>query len=595
MGNVGTPTRTRKPYDDLPGSKFVPHPTVDHVEIDNKMKEIMEMSGVICINGQKYKTSIEDLELLGELGSGTCGHVVKMLHKPTQCVMAVKQMRWSGDLEENKRITMDLDVVLKSHDCNYIVNCYGVFINDADVWICMELMATCFDKLLKRLSSPIPEDILGKVALATVKALHYLKERHDVIHRDIKPSNILLDTHGNVKLCDFGVSGRLVNSKAKSGNPGCAAYMSPERIQPPNGSPDYDIRADVWSLGITLVELATGQFPYTDCNSDFAVLSRVLQDDPPSLPIDSNFTPEFHYFINSCLTKDYHQRPKYKRLLQYPFLTRYETKYVDVASWYAEATAQTARLTPNPGRKRSILFWSGDKKKRDPSPVAIDYTSTEQPKTKSESDRIKGVWSSILKSPFFHRRKKSVDNIVRPQQPPNNNNEGMQCSGQHTSSLPGNTSPIVLQRFLHQQIQHINGLRRVHRSTSISPTPRFGTSDSSSFEKDLLSEMKRLRLEDHQPSRIANPSPSPEPPPRINKMVSPLLLRRIAYNNVPEADLPNFINFNMSPCLHRCGIPPQGPARRRPYESNSVPCSPLPQHRYCRGGPSPQPYTINRT
>lgn len=60
----------------------------------------------------------------------------------------------------------------------------------------------------------------------TVKALHYLKERHDVIHRDIKPSNILLDSHGNVKLCDFGVSGRLVNSKAKSGNPGCAAYMS---------------------------------------------------------------------------------------------------------------------------------------------------------------------------------------------------------------------------------------------------------------------------------------------------------------------------------------------------------------------------------
>ena len=68
----------------------------------------------------------------------------------------------------------------------------------------MELMATCFDKLLKKLKRPIPEEVCGKVAVATVKALNYLKEKHDVIHRDVKPSNILLDAKGRVKLCDFG-------------------------------------------------------------------------------------------------------------------------------------------------------------------------------------------------------------------------------------------------------------------------------------------------------------------------------------------------------------------------------------------------------
>lgn len=77
-----------------------------------------------------------------------------------------QQMRRSGNSEENKRIIMDLDVVLKSHDCPYIVQCLGCFITEADVWICMELMATCFDKLLKRLRSPIPENVLGKVTLA---------------------------------------------------------------------------------------------------------------------------------------------------------------------------------------------------------------------------------------------------------------------------------------------------------------------------------------------------------------------------------------------------------------------------------------------
>lgn len=75
-------------------------------------------------------------------------------------------MRKSGNNEENKRIIMDLEVVLKSHDCPYIVQCFGFFMTESDVWICMELMATCFDKLLKRLRISIPEEILGKVTLA---------------------------------------------------------------------------------------------------------------------------------------------------------------------------------------------------------------------------------------------------------------------------------------------------------------------------------------------------------------------------------------------------------------------------------------------
>ena len=78
-----------------------------------------------------------------------------------------QQMRRSGNPEENKRIIMDLDVVLKSHDCPYIVQCLGCFITDADVWICMELMATCLDKLLKKMGNkPIPEPILGKITVS---------------------------------------------------------------------------------------------------------------------------------------------------------------------------------------------------------------------------------------------------------------------------------------------------------------------------------------------------------------------------------------------------------------------------------------------
>lgn len=147
-----------------------------------------------------------------------------------------------------------------------------------DVFIAMELMGTCAEKLKKRVQGPIPERILGKMTVAVsglgrgaagrvlpspspaphpqpcppdtggcpsvtsaaplsplqiVKALYYLKEKHGVIHRDVKPSNILLDERGQIKLCDFGISGRLVDSKAKTRSAGCAAYMAVSGPPPP--------------------------------------------------------------------------------------------------------------------------------------------------------------------------------------------------------------------------------------------------------------------------------------------------------------------------------------------------------------------------
>ncbi|TRY75876.1 hypothetical protein TCAL_09945 [Tigriopus californicus] len=327
---ISTPSPGEK---NLFSSGHLPEASV--IEQERKLKEIMSQTGILCVKHQRVPTKLDDLELVGDLGNGTCGHVVKMRHKPSGQILAVKQMRRTGNSDENKRIIMDLDVVLKSNDCEQIVLCLGCFITDSEVWICMELMSTCFDKLIKQFRQPIPEPICGKVAVSTLKALNYLKETHRVIHRDVKPSNILLDSNGRIKLCDFGISGRLVDSKAKTRSAGCAAYMAPERINPPNPSkPDYDIRADVWSLGITLVELATGHFPYRDCKTDFELLTKVLEDDPPLLPRNQDFSPEFCSFVRDCLMKNYRDRPKYKKLLQHPFILKYEVESVDVGSWY---------------------------------------------------------------------------------------------------------------------------------------------------------------------------------------------------------------------------------------------------------------------
>uniref|UniRef100_UPI00358E9150 dual specificity mitogen-activated protein kinase kinase 7-like n=1 Tax=Myxine glutinosa TaxID=7769 RepID=UPI00358E9150 len=336
------PIRQRQCLALLPHPQFPAPRSLESLELDAKLQEVMRQTGYLTLDGKKYRVAFSDLESLGEMGSGSCGQVWRMRFPPTQQLLAVKQMRRSGNREENKRILMDLDVVLKSHDCPYIVRSFGSFITGTDVFIVMELMDSCAEKLKKRIRGPIPERILGKMAVAILHALHYLKERHGVIHRDVKPSNFLLDSLGRVKLCDFGISGRLVDSRARTRGAGCAAYMAPERIDPPDPSrPDYDIRADVWSLGISMVELATGEFPYLGCHTDFEVLTRVLQEEPPALPLSLPCSPDFRSFVSDCLIKDHRKRPKYQKLLEHNFIRHYKEADVDVGAWYREVVATT--------------------------------------------------------------------------------------------------------------------------------------------------------------------------------------------------------------------------------------------------------------
>ena len=135
-------------------------------EYERKLEDIMKLTGVLNIDGKKFPTPIEELLPLGDLGNGTCGHVVKMKHKESGKIIACKQMRRTGNSEETKRIVMDMDVVLKSHDCREIVVCLGCFITASDVWICMELMATCFDKLIKLLKEQQLSQIILHICTA---------------------------------------------------------------------------------------------------------------------------------------------------------------------------------------------------------------------------------------------------------------------------------------------------------------------------------------------------------------------------------------------------------------------------------------------
>ncbi|KAF5277349.1 hypothetical protein FQA39_LY06162 [Lamprigera yunnana] len=683
LGNIPNSSSpvVKRPHE-LP---FSPKRT-DNLETDRKLKEIMKISGKLKIKNNTYMTELKDMEHIEELGNGTCGHVVKMLHRPSTEIIAVKQMRRSGNSEENKRIIMDIEVVIKSHDCPYIVHCLGCFITDAEVWICMELMATCFDKLLKRLKKAIPESVIGKVTVATVKALSYLKEKHGVIHRDVKPSNILLDERGNVKLCDFGISGRLVDSMAKTRSAGCAAYMAPERIEPDPNNPDYDIRADVWSLGITLVELATGVYPYQDCETDFEVLTKVIDQDPPLLPESEEFSPEFRQFISLCLTKDPKQRPKYNKLQNEQFIKNYETADVNVGEWFKIAMEQADLLTNSkalPRHSTSPLMSVRRQNLANQRPIRETYNSTQVSLTNGcshivshLSNEIKNTNPFILMeneikqsyqmsstslppdgrslhlsrysafynpirsnighqrdnslpfthqstsdkhhfhnqsinandcssisvpptavrgfspfrnyqnsylgdgsqkyvdtettdcaSPFQIRKAVSESKRQSPGGSPLPLRSQMQTSQEH---IYGNTSPIVLQRFYHQQKQQQKAQEAEEAAKDDPSKRRFA-----SYIKLQLSGDRSNYASRHQ---------SPEPPPRLNRSIaseslSPLSSRQGFYDT----------NIVASPNLSRRYISPSPPAPppRRLSESTSVPGSP--QHLRARFHYTPEP------
>ncbi|KAK3878199.1 hypothetical protein Pcinc_017153 [Petrolisthes cinctipes] len=300
----------------------------------------IQSSGKLKVSPElQVEFTADDLHDLGEIGRGGFGTVNKMVHRKSNTIMAVKRIRSTVDEREQKQLLMDLEVVMRSNDCPCIVQFYGAIFKEGDCWICMELMDTSLDKFYKfiyeRMHERLPENMLGKITVATLTALNYLKEKLKIIHRDVKPSNILLDKRGNIKLCDFGISGQLVDSIAKTRDAGCRPYMAPERIDPARAR-GYDVRSDVWSLGITLMELATGSFPYPKWNSVFEQLTQVVQGEPPRLSPNENgntFSEEFVCFVNTCLIKDESSRPKYKQLLEHDFVMRSRADPMDVAKF----------------------------------------------------------------------------------------------------------------------------------------------------------------------------------------------------------------------------------------------------------------------
>lgn len=281
---------------------------------------------------------MSDLEKLQILGSGNGGTVYRVRHKQSSRIYALKVIRGGA----TDQVRQELEILRRINSPN-TVRCHAIFEEAfGDISILMEYVeAGSMDVLVKKVGS-FSETIVANIAYQSLKGLEHLHSKK-IVHRDIKPSNLLVTREMEVKIADFGVSKIITGSSESACNDyvGTCAYMSPEKFDSDDQEDCNVFVGDVWSLGLTLMELYIGHYPYVkpgQKEDNTALTWEICFEEPPCMPEEAS--DDFKDFIECCLQKDWTKRWTVEKLLSHPFIVGARQKEIGLGSGIVVGTKQ---------------------------------------------------------------------------------------------------------------------------------------------------------------------------------------------------------------------------------------------------------------
>ncbi|CAI8050409.1 Serine/threonine-protein kinase 10, partial [Geodia barretti] len=295
-------------------------------------------------NLTRGKDPLELWNKTGELGDGAFGKVYKAENRETGVLAALKRVPIQ-DETELEDFMVEIDILTECKHRN-IVDLYQAFFHDSALWIFIEFCAGgAVDDIIIELDHGLSEPQIRCITHQMLQALECL-HTSGCIHRDLKAGNILLCPDGSIRLADFGVSARPnkgQQQKKRDTFIGTPYWMAPEVVVcETNKDAPYDQKADIWSVGITLIELADMNPPYHEM-SPMRVLLKITRSDPPTVELPHKWSKEFNSFLRKCLTKNPETRSSATELLQHPFVASV-SHHKPLRALYQEVKSEVVEL-----------------------------------------------------------------------------------------------------------------------------------------------------------------------------------------------------------------------------------------------------------
>eukprot|EP00823_Brevimastigomonas_motovehiculus_P008201 TRINITY_DN7482_c0_g1_i1.p1 TRINITY_DN7482_c0_g1~~TRINITY_DN7482_c0_g1_i1.p1 ORF type:complete len:406 (-),score=96.31 TRINITY_DN7482_c0_g1_i1:120-1337(-) len=332
----------------------------------------------------KIEVSEDDPEkifkILTLVGKGSYGSVFKSVDDRDHRIVAVKQLPYDVSEQLAKEIN-----ILKKCKHEYVVSYRGTWKKNNDLWIVMEFCTASLNDVIEKCERLLHEEEIAAVMKMCIQGLQYLHE-NKIIHRDIKAGNILVTDSGECKLADFGVSTVLETTMKAATMIGTPYWMAPEVLV----HDKYDAKADVWSLGITAIELATGMPPHMESLHPFKALVFIPKADPPTLPHPSDYSDNFNDFVRVCCQKDPSKRPTMKTLLSHPFILNAPKKQV-IASLVAECSPVIDKKREEKAKEEAER--TERNKKRAEEQAKLDAQEASNPKEDNKSSTMQQAQS----------------------------------------------------------------------------------------------------------------------------------------------------------------------------------------------------------